>query len=336
MNDTTQHPDDFANAFESAFARLQVAVEEACAREAAWPAKIAAAIAAALEFALADPAAARTLTLAAPVQIPKGTRRHHRNLPAHYRLSAKVGGTIEKGSDEAAKTLGLPFISKEQVQSAAYTEATIKGLVNPEGFAGSYRFEYGPTAAYGQSTTPISFGADRPAIANLSGLTQGTTYHWRIRAANGAIFNGGISEGEDRTFTTYQEPSSEGPCENEVLRSGASALLPTAAPMRWSARLTRTGGASCTGLEATCRAPKTERGSPTRPNRPSPARRQASSTTSTWPAAMKARGGSPGQSRHHWANANPCLNSSSAQPANSRPSHPTSAAPGSMTRSNRR
>ncbi|HWO15666.1 MAG TPA: hypothetical protein VNM89_03025, partial [Solirubrobacterales bacterium] len=63
--DDVSPSEDFANAFESAFARLQVAVLDACAREAQWPAQIAAAIIAALRFAATDPTAARTLTIEA-------------------------------------------------------------------------------------------------------------------------------------------------------------------------------------------------------------------------------------------------------------------------------
>lgn len=62
MKPTTQHPDDFAGAFESAFARLRIRIGAACAAEADWPAQVAAGIRAALDFAAADPAAANLLT----------------------------------------------------------------------------------------------------------------------------------------------------------------------------------------------------------------------------------------------------------------------------------
>ena len=51
MNDPTQHPDDFANSFRVAFARLQIAIETVCAPEPDWPRRVAAGIRAALEFA---------------------------------------------------------------------------------------------------------------------------------------------------------------------------------------------------------------------------------------------------------------------------------------------
>jgi hypothetical protein len=61
-NDIEQHPDDFANAFESAFARLQIRIETVCVAETEWSAQVAAGIRAALAFAAAVPAAARVLT----------------------------------------------------------------------------------------------------------------------------------------------------------------------------------------------------------------------------------------------------------------------------------
>jgi hypothetical protein len=78
MSEIESSSDDFANAFESAFARLQVAVEEACARGVDWPAKLAGAVEAALDFAAADPAAARALTLDALIHRPDGGRRYLR------------------------------------------------------------------------------------------------------------------------------------------------------------------------------------------------------------------------------------------------------------------
>ena len=83
MRDKSSTPDDFANRFDSALARLQVAVLDACEREAQWPAKIAAAIHAALGFAAADPAAARTLTVDALAQGGYGVRRRQRAIE-HY------------------------------------------------------------------------------------------------------------------------------------------------------------------------------------------------------------------------------------------------------------
>jgi hypothetical protein len=62
MEEAAQRQDGFADAFESAFARLRIRVETACASQSDWSLGAAAAIRAALEFAAGDPAAARALT----------------------------------------------------------------------------------------------------------------------------------------------------------------------------------------------------------------------------------------------------------------------------------
>jgi hypothetical protein len=83
MKDTAQHPDDFANEFEAAFARLQIRVETACAAEPEWPAQVAAGVRAALRFAAADPGSARVLTSDALAAGKDGYARYDRML-AHF------------------------------------------------------------------------------------------------------------------------------------------------------------------------------------------------------------------------------------------------------------
>jgi hypothetical protein len=72
-----EHPEDFASGFERAFARLQIEVETACARQADWPSQVAVGIRAALDFAAAQPAAARALTTDA---LAAGYERYDRML----------------------------------------------------------------------------------------------------------------------------------------------------------------------------------------------------------------------------------------------------------------
>jgi sugar lactone lactonase YvrE len=79
--------------------------------------------------------------------------------------------------------------------------ATLEAMVAPRGNPTSYHFEYGATTAYGSSgpTTNIGAGANpRDAFTTISGLTPGTTYHFRVVATNAA----GTVYGGDRTFTT--------------------------------------------------------------------------------------------------------------------------------------
>jgi hypothetical protein len=70
--------DDFAPAFEAAFVRLQVRIEEAYVSVPNWPQRVAAAIHAAFEFAAENPAPANTLTNEALAHGPDGMARYGR------------------------------------------------------------------------------------------------------------------------------------------------------------------------------------------------------------------------------------------------------------------
>jgi alpha-tubulin suppressor-like RCC1 family protein/phosphodiesterase/alkaline phosphatase D-like protein len=86
--------------------------------------------------------------------------------------------------------------------SVSDTTATLNASLKPNGSSAAVSFEYGLTSAYG-----IAVAADPAAVigsevaaasASLGNLLMGTTYHFRVRAANG----GGTTYGDDRTFTT--------------------------------------------------------------------------------------------------------------------------------------
>jgi hypothetical protein len=80
-------PGDFAQNFEAAFAKFQVAVETAYAAEPDWPMQAAAAIRAVLEFAAEDPIAAHALTVDSLAQ-GSGHFAHRRPVDRLARLLA--------------------------------------------------------------------------------------------------------------------------------------------------------------------------------------------------------------------------------------------------------
>jgi len=80
MRGRSSQSEGFESRFESAFARLQVAVLDACSRERHWPAQVGAGVHAALGFAAAEPAAARTLTIEAKLHRDTRGRRYLRLL----------------------------------------------------------------------------------------------------------------------------------------------------------------------------------------------------------------------------------------------------------------
>lgn len=99
-----------------------------------------------------------------------------------------------------------PTASTGASESVTTGSAVVTGVVNPNSTATTYRFEYGTSTSYGLTTPDVDAGsgsADVPARATLTGLTAGTTYHYRVVAnqAGGTPVPGG-----DRTFRTADRP----------------------------------------------------------------------------------------------------------------------------------
>lgn len=90
---------------------------------------------------------------------------------------------------------------EDESASAIYTEAALTAHLNPCNDAVTYRFEYGPTDAYG-STTPAETAptAYEPlnVVSNAFGLLPGTEYHYRVVVENSQ----GTAAGSDQTFKT--------------------------------------------------------------------------------------------------------------------------------------
>lgn len=105
MGETAYFRDDFADAFEAAFARFQVRIEQVCAEGADWADGVAAAIRAALEFAAEDPAAANTLTNEAMAAGVDGIARRER-------LLAYTGEGLARGRDQRPEAEDLPGLTE--------------------------------------------------------------------------------------------------------------------------------------------------------------------------------------------------------------------------------
>ena len=81
------------------------------------------------------------------------------------------------------------------------TTATVGGTVDPRGRSTSWWFEYGASASYGAKTASKSAGSKagpQNVAANLAGLKNGITYHYRLVATS----DGGTTYGSDLTFAT--------------------------------------------------------------------------------------------------------------------------------------
>jgi hypothetical protein len=118
-----------------------------------------------------------------------------------------------------------PEVKSELAVEVNASSAKLGALVNPGGLDASYRFEYGTSSTYGHSVpfpegdTGTGFNS-RTVWAVASGLTPGTTYHYRV------VVSGELGEvlGKDHTFTTSTPAQTA--CLNEQLRTGFSANLP--------------------------------------------------------------------------------------------------------------
>jgi NHL repeat len=118
-----------------------------------------------------------------------------------------------------------PVVDREFTAEVGASEVKLGALVNPGGIQTSYRFEYGTTTEYG-NTTPFPEGSvgegitARAVWASANGLAPGSTYHYRVVVSNelGTVY------GADQTFTTLT--AEEAACPNEQMRGGFSGSLP--------------------------------------------------------------------------------------------------------------
>jgi hypothetical protein len=100
--------------------------------------------------------------------------------------------------------LTIPDVTSEPASGVQPASATLNGTVNPdEAQVSDCHFEYGTSSAYGQSVpcaqTPAQIGTGNSPVAvsaDLSGLTPGVVYHFRLSASNA----NGVNTGADEIF----------------------------------------------------------------------------------------------------------------------------------------
>ncbi|MDX6603355.1 MAG: hypothetical protein QOF13_2557 [Solirubrobacterales bacterium] len=110
MVEGARQPDDFAFAFDSAFAQLQVCIESACATAGGWPEGVADGIRAAFEWVAAEPAAAQLLTNEALAGGSAGFERYER-------MVAYVAELLAPGREQASHGERLPEITERAMAS---------------------------------------------------------------------------------------------------------------------------------------------------------------------------------------------------------------------------
>src|SRR4029077_12722926 len=109
----------------------------------------------------------------------------------HFRIVATNSAGTRYGADRTFTTLsatGLPVVITSPATNVTNSSATLNGSVDPHGLTTNIHFQYGTTTSYGLHTAiqGKSGNAYQNVAANISGLSAGTTYHFRIVATNSA------------------------------------------------------------------------------------------------------------------------------------------------------
>ncbi|MBN1268031.1 MAG: choice-of-anchor J domain-containing protein [Kiritimatiellae bacterium] len=100
----------------------------------------------------------------------------------------------------------VPTVATVPATLITNNAATLNGTVNPNAQATTYWFEYGTSTSYGATTPHTGAGSGSTAVAvsnRVTGLSDSTTYHFRLVATNA----GGANQGADEAFMTIGTPS---------------------------------------------------------------------------------------------------------------------------------
>lgn len=113
--------------------------------------------------------------------------------------------TCKKDDDDPSTDTGKPAAPSAYTDTATFVSqkwATINSLIGANNLPTTISFEYDTTTSYRYSIPAnpdtLSGKSTTKRIAELSGLTPNTTYHYRVKAVNSM----GTSYGSDKIFTT--------------------------------------------------------------------------------------------------------------------------------------
>lgn len=127
----------------------------------------------------------------------------------HFRVVASNSAGTTYGEDRTFTTVAAAPVNETFATDVLSDSAIVHALINPLGQDTHYYFRYGIQSCQTKPSectdTPAAPGEDIgegsenvPAEVSLTGLTPGTTYHYRAVASNIR----GVSEGPEREFTT--------------------------------------------------------------------------------------------------------------------------------------
>jgi len=125
----------------------------------------------------------------------------------HYRVKAENSHWTVYSSDMEFEYGYPPVVTTLEVTTLKSTKVTLNGNVNANGLSTTVTFEYGTSTDYGHEVKPEQNMVIGNSITNVSagitGLTIGTTYHFRVKAENsfGPVY------GNDSEFEFGYPPS---------------------------------------------------------------------------------------------------------------------------------
>jgi outer membrane protein assembly factor BamB len=161
----------------------------------------------------------------------------------HFRIVATNSVGTRYGSDSTFTTLsatGPPVVATNPATNIASSSARLRGTVDPHGLTTTVHFEYGTTTSYGHTTASQSKTGDvyQNVSADITGLTAGTVYHFRIVGTNSA----GTRYGLDRTFAAVP-PDKSVTWQNNPTHDGfdPASHLVTPLTLKWSRDLSASG-----------------------------------------------------------------------------------------------
>lgn len=128
----------------------------------------------------------------------------------HFRAVAFNFTGVTNGPDLVFRTPAAPKIDSANATAVGQTTAHLSSRVVANLSATNVHFEYGASAGYGAQSAAFPIGSDtlaRESAVDLTGLTPGTTYHYRVVGSN----RWGTTAGADRTFTTLPGPPAATP-----------------------------------------------------------------------------------------------------------------------------
>lgn len=164
----------------------------------------------------------------------------------HFRLEAGNANGTNDGVDQTFATGAV--IGGESVGAVGTQSATLNAEVNPYGLDTTYQFQYGSAGPCSASActsvpaTPADIGSGTSAVAvsqQLTGLSPGVTYYWRVVASNTI----GTAGGAEQTFTTQTAATPPaGSCPNAQYRIDYGAYLPDCRAYEQATPVDKDGG----------------------------------------------------------------------------------------------